>query len=60
MHPEKEESVSHLIKRASVRTFTSSNKSIRPLKVHDKVIEIKQNCNLFADVHLSKIKEIST
>ena len=47
MQSESEKSIFDPIKRSSVKTFTSSNKPLK-LKVHDKVIELKENCNLFA------------
>ena len=55
MQPENEKSIFGPIKRSSVKTFTSSNKSLK-LKVDDKVIDLKENCNLFARCALVKDK----
>ena len=55
MQPETEKSFFDPAKRSSVKTFTSSNKPLK-LKVHDKVIELKENCNLFARCALVKDK----
>ena len=47
MQPDREKSIFDLIKRSSNKTFASSNKSLK-LKAHNKVIELKETCNLFA------------
>ena len=55
MQSESGKSIFDPIKRSSVKTFTSSNKSLK-LKVDDKVIDLKENYNLFARCTLVKDK----
>lgn len=55
MQPECKKSISDPIKRSSVKTFTLSHKSLK-LKVNNKVFELKENCNLFAQCALVKDK----
>ena len=45
------------IKRSTVKTFTASNKPLK-LKAHSKVIELKENSNLFALCALVKYIKI--
>ena len=46
MQPENRKSIFDLIKRSSIKTFTSSTNPLK-LKAHDKINELNENCNLF-------------
>ena len=46
MQPENRKSIFDLIKRSSIKTFTSSTNPLK-LKARDKINELNENCNLF-------------
>ena len=53
LRPESTKSILEPLKKANLKTCKFANKP-RKMKVHDKIVELRENCNLFARCALLK------